>query len=367
MANLRPGTVSEAQPKARGGTARARRTRPPDPRPPWPSPLHRPHRACRCFRPPITNRKSPGAFVPQYAEVSQLAGGLAHEIRNPLSTVSLNLDLLAEDFQNPETPRDRRVLQRVERLQHEVHRLRDILESFLRFARVQALETRVDRFERDRRGALRLLRADRGHEGDRDPHLPGGRPALDRDRRRFIQASSLEPDLERRARHAVGRRADPDDSPRRPLGRARRDRHRRGNDRRSTRPDLRRLFFDPAGRERTGFADSPQDRRGSWRHIHGAKRARQGVAVYSAAPRERSRAPGPGAAFLGGFPARAAIEQSRVYSHYSKSTASEQLADGPADPRLGGRRRRTARRGRGREPGAGRLRLRRSPPAAQRA
>ncbi len=75
----------------------------------------------------------------QYAEISQLAGGLAHEIRNPLSTVSLNLDLLAEDFQKPETPRDRRVLQRVERLQHEVYRLRDILENFLRFARVQEL------------------------------------------------------------------------------------------------------------------------------------------------------------------------------------------------------------------------------------
>ena len=53
--------------------------------------------------------------------------------------VSLNLDLLAEDFQKPETPRDRRVLQRVERLQHEVYRLRDILENFLRFARVQEL------------------------------------------------------------------------------------------------------------------------------------------------------------------------------------------------------------------------------------
>jgi len=75
----------------------------------------------------------------QYAEISQLAGGLAHEIRNPLSTVSLNLDLLAEDFQNPDTPRDRRVLQRVGRLQHEVYRLRDILENFLRFARVQDL------------------------------------------------------------------------------------------------------------------------------------------------------------------------------------------------------------------------------------
>src|SRR5262249_37069409 len=53
---------------------------------------------------------------------------------------SLNLDLLAEDFQNPETPRDRRVLQRIERLRHEVHRLHGILENFLRFARIQDLK-----------------------------------------------------------------------------------------------------------------------------------------------------------------------------------------------------------------------------------
>jgi signal transduction histidine kinase len=76
----------------------------------------------------------------QYAEISQLAGGLAHEIRNPLSTLSLNLDLLAEDFQDPDTPRDRRVLQRVERLRHEVDRLWGIVENFLRFARVGDLK-----------------------------------------------------------------------------------------------------------------------------------------------------------------------------------------------------------------------------------
>jgi two-component system, NtrC family, sensor histidine kinase HydH len=75
----------------------------------------------------------------QYAEIAQLAGGLAHEIRNPLSTMSLNLDLLAEDFQNPETPRDRRVLQKIDRLRRESLRLQNILEDFLRFARVQEL------------------------------------------------------------------------------------------------------------------------------------------------------------------------------------------------------------------------------------
>lgn len=73
------------------------------------------------------------------AEISQLAGGLAHEIRNPLSTLSLNLDLLAEDFQNAESTRDRRVLQRVGRLRDGVNRLNDILDNFLRFARIQEL------------------------------------------------------------------------------------------------------------------------------------------------------------------------------------------------------------------------------------
>ncbi|MFO0890804.1 MAG: ATP-binding protein [Isosphaeraceae bacterium] len=78
----------------------------------------------------------------QNAEISQLAGGLAHEIRNPLSTLSLNLDLLSEDFQGAESLRDRRALQRVERLKREVQRLHDILENFLRFARLQELKLR---------------------------------------------------------------------------------------------------------------------------------------------------------------------------------------------------------------------------------
>ena len=75
----------------------------------------------------------------QYTEIAQLAGGLAHEIRNPLSTMRLNLDLLAEDFPNPETARDRRIVQKIDRLRRESIRLQDILEDFLRFARVQDL------------------------------------------------------------------------------------------------------------------------------------------------------------------------------------------------------------------------------------
>ncbi len=75
----------------------------------------------------------------RYEELAQLAGVMAHEVRNPLSTMSLNLDLMAEDFQNPESPRDRRVLAKIDRLRKESQRLQDILENFLRFARVQEL------------------------------------------------------------------------------------------------------------------------------------------------------------------------------------------------------------------------------------
>lgn len=76
----------------------------------------------------------------QYAEIARLAGGLAHEIKNPLSTMSLNLDLLVEDFHGAESPRDRRVLQKLERVRKETERLNDIVEDFLRFAKVQDLK-----------------------------------------------------------------------------------------------------------------------------------------------------------------------------------------------------------------------------------
>jgi signal transduction histidine kinase len=80
-----------------------------------------------------TNRRLRAA----YAEIAALAGGLAHEIRNPLSTMQMNLGLLAEDFARPESDRDRRALRKIDRVKKECHRLQGILEDFLRFVRVQ--------------------------------------------------------------------------------------------------------------------------------------------------------------------------------------------------------------------------------------
>lgn len=72
----------------------------------------------------------------QYAELAELAGGFIHEIKNHLSTLGLNLQLLSEDFQDPQTQRERRALERTQRLQSECQRLVDVSNDFLRFARV---------------------------------------------------------------------------------------------------------------------------------------------------------------------------------------------------------------------------------------
>ena len=78
------------------------------------------------------------------AELGTLAGGLAHEIKNPLSSVNLNCQLLQEDLrhlarglpadQSESHDQIQRMQRRFESLARETARLKDILDDFLRFA-----------------------------------------------------------------------------------------------------------------------------------------------------------------------------------------------------------------------------------------
>ncbi len=68
------------------------------------------------------------------AYVGTMTGGLAHEIRNPLSTLNLNLQLLREDLDRPGRPADPRTLSRLRTIEQEGRRLQEILDSFLKFA-----------------------------------------------------------------------------------------------------------------------------------------------------------------------------------------------------------------------------------------
>jgi len=77
------------------------------------------------------------------AELGSMTGGLAHEIKNPLSTIGLNHQLLNEDLkelsrqvesQGLSTEAVKRVQRRFDTVSREAERLRNILEDFLRFA-----------------------------------------------------------------------------------------------------------------------------------------------------------------------------------------------------------------------------------------
>ena len=86
------------------------------------------------------NLERRAARAERLAELGMLTGGLAHEIKNPLSTVQLNLQLLREDLadQTPTAEAEKkavgRMLRRLESLSGETVRLREILDDFLRYA-----------------------------------------------------------------------------------------------------------------------------------------------------------------------------------------------------------------------------------------
>ncbi len=80
--------------------------------------------------------------IAQLEELSKLTGGLAHEIKNPLSTVKVNLKLISEDLEAAAAASEPgrtacsvppRVLKKVAVLRKETDRLEQILEGFLRY------------------------------------------------------------------------------------------------------------------------------------------------------------------------------------------------------------------------------------------
>jgi signal transduction histidine kinase len=81
------------------------------------------------------------------AELGAMTGGLAHEIKNPLSTIGLNAQLIAEGVAELKGgPGDEdvkpRLINRVGALRRETERLRGILQDFLEYAGSIRLEKR---------------------------------------------------------------------------------------------------------------------------------------------------------------------------------------------------------------------------------
>ena len=90
------------------------------------------------------------------AELGSMTAGLAHEIKNPLSTIGLNAQLLAEGINDADLPEEDRtqLLRRLDALSREAERLRTILTDFLQFAG----RVRLDVQPRDLVGIVHDLR-----------------------------------------------------------------------------------------------------------------------------------------------------------------------------------------------------------------
>jgi len=123
------------------------------------------------------------------AFLGSLASGLAHEIKNPLSTMTITLGLLHEEFEGGETTRDRRALRKIELLEGEVGRLEKIVQDFLQFAGGHALRPRLVDVNGWIRELLDFFEPSCAESGVRlERHLARGLPQLLLDRDLMKQA-----------------------------------------------------------------------------------------------------------------------------------------------------------------------------------
>jgi len=73
------------------------------------------------------------------AALGRLAASVAHEVRNPLGSVDIQLQLLAEEARSLDGPVTTSLLERVDRARTEMRRLDGIVNNFLRFSRPPAV------------------------------------------------------------------------------------------------------------------------------------------------------------------------------------------------------------------------------------
>lgn len=103
-------------------------------------------------------------LLKQYHELAELAGSLAHEIKNPLSVIHMNADLLSEEISESEWPGRRRAEAKVDMIRQQCTRMENLLRDFLRFARLRDLEMTPGSLNEQIETVLRLYQA----QADRD-------------------------------------------------------------------------------------------------------------------------------------------------------------------------------------------------------
>lgn len=113
----------------------------------------------------------------QYHELAELAGSLAHEIKNPLSVIHMNVDLLSEELDESDWAGKRRAGAKVDMIREQCDRMENLLRDFLRFARLRDLDMTPGSLNDQVLVVLRLFQAQTDKQGIDvvkylDPDLP---------------------------------------------------------------------------------------------------------------------------------------------------------------------------------------------------
>ena len=150
------------------------------------------------------------------AAVGEMAAGIAHEIRNPLASMSGSIQILRQEL-----PLSAEQEQLMDIVLRESERLNTTIRSFLAYARPQRFAiARLDVRRALNDAALLLRNSAEVHDGHIDRRRRAAARAVVRGRRGPDQADRLEPRDQRPARDARRRPAAPD----RRVGRRRRRR-----------------------------------------------------------------------------------------------------------------------------------------------
>jgi signal transduction histidine kinase len=78
-----------------------------------------------------------------FATLGRLAAGLSHEIRNPLGTLFLHIDLLEEEFRDPSPESATLILQTFSDIRTALTRLDELVQDYLSLVRVSTIELNV--------------------------------------------------------------------------------------------------------------------------------------------------------------------------------------------------------------------------------
>ena len=123
------------------------------------------------------------------AAIGRLAAQITHEIRNPLSSIGLNIELLGDDVEHLPPDRQGEVKSILDAVLAEVRRLAEITEGYLRFARLPAPQKTEADVGDLCAGLVAFTQGDAGNRGvNVELHVEQGLPAVAVDADRLRQA-----------------------------------------------------------------------------------------------------------------------------------------------------------------------------------